>query len=301
MSNLHPANWRSILFLSLLLALPAAARSQQPAFDYSAAQCPSCAVWNAPQKPLRIFGNTWYVGTKGLSAILITSPQGHVLIDGGIPASAPAIIANIRTLGFLVEDVRLIVNSHAHFDHAGGIAELQRASGADVAASPWSAGVFRAGQSGASDPQFGLLLPYAPIRDRLRTFADGETLRAGGISLTAHFTPGHTPGGTTWTWRSCDGDVCKDMVYADSQTPVSADGFFFTRSTTYPTAIADFERGFKVLENLSCDILITPHPSASNLWERVQAGTLVDSSACKRYAANARAALAKRVAKEQLP
>jgi metallo-beta-lactamase class B len=145
------------------------------------------------------------------------------------------------------------------------------------------------------------LLPYAPIRDRLRTFADGETLRAGGISLTAHFTPGHTPGGTTWTWRSCDGDVCKDMVYADSQTPVSADGFFFTRSTTYPTAIADFERGFKVLENLSCDILITPHPSASNLWERVQAGTLVDSSACKRYAANARAALAKRVAKEQLP
>jgi len=116
--------------------------------------------------------------------------------------------------------------------------------------------------------------------------------------LTAHFTPGHTPGGTTWTWRSCDGDVCKDMVYADSQTPVSADGFFFTRSTTYPTAIADFERGFKVLENLSCDILITPHPSASKLWERVESRTLTDTSACKRYAANARAALAKRVASE---
>src|SRR6185369_2378949 len=110
MSNLHFANLRSILLLPLVLALPAAARSQQLAFDYSAAQCPSCAEWNAPQKPLRIFGNTWYVGTKGLSAILITSPQGHVLIDGGIPASAPAIIANIRTLGFLIEDVRLIVN-----------------------------------------------------------------------------------------------------------------------------------------------------------------------------------------------
>jgi metallo-beta-lactamase class B len=281
------------LFLSLIL--PSAASAQ---FDYSPTQCPSCAEWNAPQQAMRIFGNTWYVGTHGLSAILITSPQGNVLIDGGIPASAPAIIANIRALGFLIEDVRLIVNSHAHFDHAGGIAELQRASGADVAASPWSAQVFRAGQSGSDDPQFGLVLPYAPI-SRVRTIADGETLRAGAVQVTAHFTPGHTPGGTSWTWRSCDGAVCRDMVYADSQTPVSADGFFFTRSTTYPTAIADFERGQKVLESLSCDILITPHPSASKLWERVESRMLVDADACKRYAANARAALAKRVATER--
>jgi metallo-beta-lactamase class B len=91
------------------------------------------------------------------------------------------------------------------------------------------------------------------------------------------------------------------MVYADSQTPVSADGFFFTRSTTYPNAIADFERGQKVLEQLSCDILITPHPSASKFWERLESRTLVDTSACKLYAANARTALVKRIAKEQLP
>jgi metallo-beta-lactamase class B len=287
--------------LLLSLVLPSITTAQKPdsarTFDYSPAQCPSCAEWNAPQKPLRVFGNTWYVGTKGLSAILITSPQGHVLIDGGIPASAPAIIANIRALGFLAEDVRLIVNSHAHFDHAGGIAELQKASGAEVAASPASAPMIRTGKSSPDDPQYGLVLPYAPTRE-VRTIADGETLRAGGVAVTAHFTPGHTPGGTTWTWRSCEGEVCRDMVYADSQSPISADGFYFTRSTTYPTALADFERGFNVLEHLSCDILITPHPSASNLWERVASQTLLDTSACKRYASNARAALAKRVATE---
>ncbi len=267
-------------------------------FDYSSAQCASCAEWNAPQKPFRLFGNTWFVGTHGLSALLITSPQGHVLIDGGLPASAPIIIANIRALGFLIEDVRLIVNSHAHFDHAGGIAELQRASGAEVAASPASAPVIRAGLSGPDDPQFGVLLAYPPTA-KVRTIADGETLRVGGLAVTAHFTPGHTAGGTSWTWRSCDGAVCKDMVYADSQTPVSADNFFFTRSTTYPTVMADFERGHAVLEHLSCDILITPHPSASNLWERIDAGTLVDTVACERYATSARAALARRVAREK--
>ena len=293
---------RSRLFLLVLLVLPRLAGSQRPdpsrAFDYAAAQCPSCAEWNAPQKPLRLFGNTWYVGTKGLSALLITSPQGHVLIDGGIPASAPSIIASIKALGFRVEDVRLIVNSHDHYDHAGGIAELQEASGAAVAASPASAPVLRAGKSGPDDPQFGLLLPFAPVRE-VRIVSDGETLHAGGVDVTAHFTPGHTPGGTTWTWRSCEGPVCRDMVYADSQTPVSADGFFYTRSTTYPNAIADFERGFKVLDQLSCDILITPHPSASKLWERVETQTLVDANACKRYATNARGALARRIATER--
>jgi metallo-beta-lactamase class B len=155
-----------------------------------------------------------------------------------------------------------------------------------------------AGKSGPDDPQYGLVLPYAPAR-QVRLIADGETLRAGELAVTAHFTPGHTPGGTTWTWQSCEGAVCRDMVYADSQSPISADGFYFTRSTSYPTAIADFERGFDVLEHLSCDILITPHPSASNLWERVTSQTLVDTSACKGYAANARAALAKRLVSER--
>jgi len=112
--------------------------------------CKSCAVWNTPQAPFLIYGNTYYVGPRGLSSILvtsglITSGAGHVLIDGALPESASQIAANIRSLGFRIEDVKLIVNSHVHFDHAGGIAELQRLSGARVAASPWSAAVMKTG------------------------------------------------------------------------------------------------------------------------------------------------------------
>src|ERR1051326_432552 len=103
-------------------------------------QCSSCAAWNAPQTPFRIYGNTYYVGPHGLSSILITSDSGHILIDGGLAESAQQIAAHIRELGFRVEDVKLIVNSHVHFDHGGGISELQRLSGAKVAASPWSVG-----------------------------------------------------------------------------------------------------------------------------------------------------------------
>lgn len=272
--------------------------TQQPA-----PPCAACAEWNVPQRPFRIHGNTWFVGTHGLSAILVTGPRGHVLIDGALPESAAQIRQNVQTLGFRMEDVKLILNSHPHFDHAGGIAALQRASGAVVAASPASALVLQRGASGPDDPQYGSLPSFDAVRD-VRVVADGETVRVGSLALTAHFTGGHTPGGTTWSWRSCEGDRCLDLVYADSQTPVSADGFSFTRNTTYPTALRDFERGLAKIESLSCDVLITPHPSASSLWERVTVrdggdkDALVDREACRRYAATARQQIARRVATE---
>ena len=221
-----------------------------------------------------------------------------------LPQSAREIEAHIRQLGFRLEDVKLILNSHAHFDHAGGIAELQRATGAPVAASPWSARVLERGASDASDPQYGLLRGYAAV-PHVRTFADGDTLRVGPLALVAHFTGGHTPGGTTWSWRSCDGARCLDLVYADSQTPVSADDFLFTRNTRYPSAIADFQRGFAVLDSLRCDVLLTPHPDASQLWQRVaardagQPDALVNANACRAYAAAARERLQQRIAKER--
>ena len=292
---------RSLAALALLVAPAGPAIAQAPASR--SVECPSCAEWNAPQRPFEVFGNTYWVGTHGLGAILVTSPQGHVLIDGALPESAPLILANIRALGFRVEDVKLILNSHAHFDHAGGIAELQRASGATVAASPWSAGVLEHGTSGPGDPQYGVLLSYTPAHD-VRTIADGDTLRVGPLALVAHFTGGHTPGGTSWSWRACDGARCRNVVYADSQTPVSADGFYFTHSAAYPNAIADFERGFAALEQVPCDILITPHPDASALWQRVaardagNADALMQPGACRAFAAAARDRLAQRVAKE---
>lgn len=285
--------------LLLTEAAPTIAQTSTP----RSIECPSCAEWNAAQQPFKVFGNTYWVGTHGLGAILVTSPQGHVLIDGGLPQSAPLILANIRALGFRVEDVKLILNSHVHYDHAGGIAELQRATGAAVAASPWSAAALEHGTSGPGDPQYGLLAPYAPVSS-VRTIADGDTLRVGPLALVAHFTGGHTPGGTSWSWRACEGARCRNVVYADSQTPVSADNFFFTHNTTYPNAIADFEHGFAALETMPCDILLTPHPDASGLWQRVaardagNADALVQPGACRAFAGAARDRLAERVAKE---
>lgn len=295
-----------VRFGFLLLALGSPLQAQGPdstVGPYPTARCPSCAAWNAPVPPVPLFANTWYVGTRGLSAILITSGEGHVLIDGGLPESADGIMSSIRTLGFRVEDVKLILNSHAHFDHAGGIAALQRASGASVAASAWAASVLERGRSGPDDPQFGVLLDFPPVAG-VRRIADGDTLRTGTVMLIARFTPGHTPGGTSWSWRSCEAGQCLDFVYADSQTPVSADGFSFTSNTSYPSVLADFKRGFAALELMSCDVLLTPHPEASGLWDRLAArdggetGALRDSEACRRYAARARERLARRIAAE---
>lgn len=252
--------------------------------------------WTAPQQPFRIFGNTYYVGTHGLSSILVTSPTGHVLIDATLAENAPAIVEHIRALGFRVEDVKLIVNSHAHYDHAAGTAELQRASGATVAASAWSASVMEHGSSPKDDPQFGILPDYAPVAN-VRVIKDGDTLRVGPLALAAHLTPGHTPGGTSWSWQSCEAKKCLEIVYADSQTPVSADGFLYSKSD----GPAQFERGFATLEQLRCDILVTPHPGASAFFDRVAEKTLVDPQACRRYAARAREALAMRLKRERAP
>jgi metallo-beta-lactamase class B len=219
--------------------------------------------------------------------VLVTGPQGDILIDGALPESAPRIEANIRALGFRVDDVKVILNSHAHFDHAGGIAQLQRDSGAQVAASPKSAQEISTGHPTPDDPQAAIALPYPAAHD-VRVIADGETVTVGALALTAHFTPGHTPGGTTWTWQACEGTTCHSIVYADSLTAVSADGVKLA-----PIA-GSFEHSFDVIEHLPCDILLTPHPSASGLWER----PLVDPAACKRLAADGRDGLAKRLASE---
>lgn len=288
----------------MLAAIATRAPAQQQTSAPTVADCPQCAEWNQPHKPFKVFGNSYYVGTAGLSAILITGPQGHVLVDGGLAKSAPLIAANIRTLGFRVEDVRLIVNSHAHFDHAGGIAELQRASGARVVASAPSARTMSHGEAQPDDPQYGIGLHYPPLR-RIDTIRDGDTVRVGTTRVTAHFTGGHTPGGTTWSWRSCEGSRCADIVYADSFSPVSADNFRFTENQSYPRALDDFAHSFAVLESLPCDLLLTPHPSQSNLWERVakrdagDAAALLAPGQCASYAATGRRLLADRVVRER--
>ncbi len=285
---------QSLLLLSTFATQAIAQPSDTTA--YSETDCPPCKGWNEPGKPYHLHGSTYYVGTRGLAAILIASPEGHVLIDGGLPESAPLIRSNITSLGFRMRDVKLILNSHAHYDHAGGLAALQRMSGAVVAASARSAPVIRSGRVGTDDPQHAIALPF-PAVSRVRAFADGDTLVAGSTRIIAFLTPGHTSGGTSWSWRSCEAGMCLDFVYADSQTPVSADGFLYTKSAAYPTAISDFESGFAKLERVPCDVLLTPHPGASNLWNRIarsDGASLVDSGACRRLATSARQALEKR-------
>ena len=270
----------------------------------NAASCANCVEWNKAEPPFRIFGNTYYVGTHGLSSVLITSPAGHVLIDGDLPQSAALIADSIRSLGFRLEDVKLIVNSHVHFDHAGGIAELQRRSGARVVASQWSADVLRKGGVGKGDPQYGTLPPIAAVKN-VSVFLDGESLQVGEITITPHLTPGHTPGGTSWTWKSCKDAACYDMVYADSLNPISAPGFRFTKSRQYPQAIEDFEKSFAFFEATPCDVLITAHPEVSGLWDRlsqtekgVKPDPLVDSGACRKLAEDGREKLRQRLASE---
>lgn len=296
----------SVLVLSALGLLigsgPHSALAQSPGpltSPYPDSICSSCAEWNKPHEPFRIFGNTYYVGTSGLTSILITSSDGHVLIDGALPNSAPQILESIRKLGFDPKDVALILNSHAHFDHAGGIAALHQATGARVAASPASAVVIENGTSGPDDPQYGVLLDYPPVAG-VERFTPGDTLAVGSLRIASHPTGGHTPGGTSWSWQSCESGRCLNVVYADSQTPISADGFKYSESRTYPTAVADFERGFAVLESLPCDIMIPTHPDASSIRDRAEDGpeALIDPDACRDYAAWARRALQNRLERE---
>jgi metallo-beta-lactamase class B len=291
------------MLVTFLLALASFASGQSVA--PASSSCADCPVWNKPQQPFRVYGNTYYVGPRGLTSILLTSKAGHVLIDGALPESVPQVVANIRSLGFRIEDVKLIVNSHVHFDHGGGIAELQRLSGAKVAASPWSAEVLTKSGVGKGDPQFGSITPVALV-PRADTLRDGQTLKVGDIKLTAHFTPGHTPGGTSWTWKSCEGKRCLSLVYSDSMTPVSSDTFRFSDSGEYPTAVQDFEKSFAFLRTTPCDILLTSHPDASGLWQRleqrekgVRPDPMLSPNACKELAGRAAEQLRRRLESEK--
>ncbi|MGY3264745.1 subclass B3 metallo-beta-lactamase [Lysobacter sp. HA35] len=263
-------------------------------------RCADDAGWNDPAVPRHIYGNTWYVGTCGIGAVLVTSKDGHVLIDAGTEESATQVEANIRALGFRVADVRAIVNSHAHFDHAGGLARLQKDSGAPVYARADAASVLSTAHIDRSDPQM-LALKSFPAVGHVETIADGAHVRVGAIDLTNHATPGHTPGGSSWTWRECEGGRCVDMAYVDSLTAVSDDVYRYSDNAAY---LAVFRATIASVAALPCDVLITPHPAASDLWSRVapeNSKPLVNPAACPDYAQAATVRLDARLAKEAQP
>ncbi len=277
---------KSLMLLAFLAAGPAAA-----------------ADWNDPQEPFAVFGNTYYVGVRGLSSVLITSPAGHMLIDGGSPKSPRQIVQHIRRLGFKVRDIKYILNSHEHYDHAGGIAELQRLSGATVLTSVAAEPVLRTGATNKADPQFSAAPAMAPIA-KVRALRDGEVVKLGPLVVTAHYTPGHTPGGMSWTWQSSEGGRTASMVYADSLNAISSGSFRYSGNALYPNAKADVERSIAKIASLDCDILLSAHPEAGDLWERLAKqpalgnAAFIDTGACRAYAERGRVKLASTLAAE---
>lgn len=290
----------SLLIRALLTALGlGAVASMATALDSLDLQidCPACADWNRPVAPFRLAPNTWYVGTEGLAALLIDSGSGLILLDGGLPQTAPRIATSIRQLGFDPGQLRWIGNSHAHFDHAGGLAALVELSGAKVFASARGAEVLARGELPADDPQAapGNTQRYPAVLPS-EVWADGETRQLGAIKLTAHYTPGHAPGGTSWSWPACDADgACVSVVYADSLTAVSADGFRFS---DHPDRVAALRASIATVAALDCDVVVSTHPEFVQLFERQRSGRLVEGDGCQRYAAAAQARLETRLAQE---
>ncbi|HTA64620.1 MAG TPA: subclass B3 metallo-beta-lactamase [Xanthomonadaceae bacterium] len=285
----------------------AGATTTTTAPDEAPIHCDDCADWNQPQAPFRIFGNTWYVGVQGLSSVLVVTRDGLILFDGDLPQSAHLIAENIRTLGFDIHSVRWILNSHAHSDHTGGIAALQRMSGAKVGASMRGAQALRAGDVPADDPLAAdePATRFPPVA-HVQAFRDGDTIALGGVTITAHATPGHTPGGTTWTWRSCEGARCADIVYADSLNAISAAGFRYSDSSRSPTTADILRHSIATVRALPCDILISVHPGVSDVLDKAAANArdpsknaFLDPGSCRAYADYYEQSLDARLLKER--
>ena len=218
--------------------------------------------WNQPVEPFKIIGNIYYVGASEIASFLIATPQGHILIDGGFVETAPQILANIKKLGFKPGEVKYLLNSQSHSDHAGGFAELKRATGAKLAIMEQDKAEVEAG--GRGDFAWGdtMLFPAVKVD---RTLHDGDALALGGASLKALRTPGHTKGCTTWTTTATENDKPYNVVWVCSTT---APGYKLVGNTQYPNIVQDYRRTFEILKKLPCDVFLASHGNFFNLEEK---------------------------------
>lgn len=259
--------------------------------------------WLTPIPPARIFGNTYSVGFEGLSVTLIHTDDGLILVDASLPQSVPALEANVRSLGFQLSDIKYILSTEPHYDHAGGIAALVRDTRAQVVASKSAAEVLQNGRSGHDDPQYSQL-PEFPKIVNVRQMRDGQELRLGDAVITAIATPGHTAGSMSWTWRSCERESCKTVVFGSSLNPVSDDHYHFG-SKANRKATDKFRSTIARMRKLPCDILITAHPAQSGGDVKFRAlltdptpNPFIDKSACRSYADRHEQLLNEKIAKE---
>jgi len=215
------------------------------------------AEWNLSVAPFRVVGNVYYVGTAGISAFLIAGDKGHVLIDGALPESVPQIVANIRTLGFKPEDVRIILINHAHFDHAGGLAALKRLTGARLLASAGDKPDLERGNTEGRDSLPG----FMPVKVD-GVIGEGSHVRLGAIDLVTHLTPGHTRGATSWSMRTAEKGKPLAVLFASSITVAGED---VTGKPPYSSAASDFRRTFASLRRMRADVFLNFHPAAFGL------------------------------------
>jgi metallo-beta-lactamase class B len=295
---------RLIPFLLLLGCAPSLPDSRAPITSTDthssdivrfSAECEPWDDWDKPAKPFQIYANTYYVGTCGISSILIVGEDEHVLLDSGTEAGADVILKNIQSLGYDPADIEFIGTSHEHFDHVGGMAKLTQRTGALVATSEDGYGAILLGRASYADPQRGMHDPMQPVENVGYWDADAFEFARFERKMIAIATPGHTPGALSWQWESCTEFDCKTIVYADSLSPISRDDYRFS---DHPEYLAEYRAGIARLRELECDILLTPHPSHSKMIERARTGTFEGGMTCAEYADSKTKALDKRLAKE---
>ncbi|GGD55196.1 subclass B3 metallo-beta-lactamase [Croceicoccus mobilis] len=251
--------------------------------------------WDDPAPPVHVYANVYDIGTCGITALLIASPEGHVVIDAADTPGAQIIAGNIAALGFDPKDVKLLLLSHEHFDHSGGLAELAQITGAPVAALPHTAELLKSGKADPADPQASELRGMAPVAVT-RIVHDGEVMQVGPIAVTIHATPAHAPGSASYTWESCASGTCQRMAYVDSLTTFGLGGYRFT---DHPQVVAAARAAFAKVAALPCDIVMSPHPQATSMYQRIEGDKpLVDADGCKAYAQRAEAGLDRLLAKE---
>ena len=249
-------------------------------------QVPNPANWTNPVAPFRAIGNIHYVGTEDLASWLLTSPDGHVLIDSGVQQNAAHILAGIRKLGFNPKDVKFLLTTQAHFDHVGAHAELKRATGAQIVASQADATLLEDG--GKSDYLFGPTGLFQPVKVD-RRIADGDVISVGTLELRAHLTPGHTPGATTWsTTVKQEGGSPLQAVFVAS-THVN-DGTKLVGNATYPQIADDFARSIDRLSKMKVEVFLAAHMSSMQGIHKsgraragVQPNPFIDAAGFKAY------------------
>jgi metallo-beta-lactamase class B len=247
------------LLLGLLLSTPAIGFAAEPVLPQAEAYT-TPGAWRQPVAPVRIADHTWQIGTAGITALLLKTDEGAILIDGGVPQAADMLLAHMRALGVAPGDLKLILSSHAHGDHVGPIAAIRRATGAQVVNNAESALLMARG--GSDDIHFGDDILYPPVQTD-RVIRDGEVVALGGLRLTARFVPGHTPGSIAWTWDDTRDGAALRIAYVDSLT---APGYKLIGNARYPRIVEDYRASFATVRALPCDLLLTPHADASG-WD----------------------------------